>query len=356
MDMSARVEPAVAGSLAEAVIASSHTPLLLLNGELRVVAASNSFCRAFQIGADAVVGRALQDLGRGEWSRPGLEPWLASAVAAPAGSAAFELDLKRPGRDTRSLILHVEKLAYADRANVRLLLAVSDVTEERLNLQFTQGVLQEQSVLLQELQHRVANSLQIIASVLMQSARRAASEEARRHLYDAHHRVMSVASLQRHLAATREGDVELRAYLIDLCDSISASMIHDPDHLSIEVRASPCVTTANASMSMGLIVTELVINAIKHGFPGHRRGRIFVDYEAEGSAWSLSVADDGVGVAADPTSAPAGLGTSIVQALARQLKAEVTIAAGNPGTIVRVVCRSVVGSVEQASALNRLAI
>src|SRR3546814_18014176 len=74
-------------------------------------------------------------------------------------------------------------------------------------------------ILLQELQHRVANSLQIIASVLMQSARRVQSEEARGHLHDAHNRVMSIATLQQQLAASRLGDVELRGYFTQLCES-----------------------------------------------------------------------------------------------------------------------------------------
>src|SRR3546814_6833564 len=92
-------------------------------------------------------------------------------------------------------------------------------------------------ILLQELQHRVANSLQIIASVLMQSARRVQPEEARGHLHDAHSRVMSIASLQQQLAASSLGDVELRSYFTQLCESLSASMIHDHDQVSIAVTA-----------------------------------------------------------------------------------------------------------------------
>ena len=76
-----------------------------------------------------------------------------------------------------------------------------DVTDARIAEKLKDDLLKEKAVLLQELQHRVANSLQIIASVLMQSARRVQSDEARTHLQQAHQRVMSVASLQHHLAA-----------------------------------------------------------------------------------------------------------------------------------------------------------
>ena len=131
------------------------------------------------------------------------------------------------------------------------------------------------------MQHRVANSLQIIASVLMQSARKVQSEEARGHLRDAHRRVMSIAAVQRHLAASTLEDVALRPYFVQLCASLAASMIHDPERLSIVVNVDDSVIDADASVSLGLIITELVINALKHAFPEQKRGKIVVDYRSE---------------------------------------------------------------------------
>src|SRR3546814_1472945 len=109
---------------------------------------------------------------------------------------------------------------------IRLLLSISDVTDARSSEKLKDDLLREKAILLQELQHLVANSLQIIASVLMQSARRVQSEEARGHLHDAHNRVMSIATLQQTLAASRLGDVELRGYFTQLCESLGASLIH----------------------------------------------------------------------------------------------------------------------------------
>src|SRR3546814_9951846 len=96
----------------------------------------------------------------------------------------------------------------------------------------------------------------------MQSARRVQSEEVRGHLHDAHSRVMSIASLQQQLAASSLGDVELRSYFTQLCESLSASMIHDHDRVSIAVTADGSAVHADISVSLGLIVTELVINAL----------------------------------------------------------------------------------------------
>jgi two-component sensor histidine kinase len=178
----------------------------------------------------------------------------------------------------------------------------------------------------------VANSLQIIASVLLQSARNVQSEETRDHLENAHHRVLSIAAVQKHLAASSSADVELRPYFTQLCESLGASMIEDPKQTTLEVRSDDGVRDAEASMALGLIVTELVINALKHAFPDHRRGGIVVDYAARGEDWTLQVRDDGVGM---KQSQP-GLGTSIVEALSRQLKAEHVVTSDRTGTVVSV--------------------
>src|SRR6185503_21117683 len=134
------------------------------------------------------------------------------------------MDLRRPGQPARRLVITAHVLLYADPANVRMLMAVSDVTEARLAAKLKDDLLHEKTVLHQELQHRVANSLQIIASVLMQSARRVPAD-AKGYLVDAHSRVMSVAALQQQLAQSKAGDVALRGYLTELCASIGASMI-----------------------------------------------------------------------------------------------------------------------------------
>jgi two-component sensor histidine kinase len=328
--------PAVALNLALAVVASSVAPLLLLDKDLVVVAASTSFCRTFQIAPEKAQACRLAELGDGEWLVPQLSSLLKATAAGFAEVEGYEMDLVRQGRDDRHLVLNAKKLDYAGSEDIRLVLSVVDVTDARRAEKLHAGVLKEKGVLLQELHHRVANSLQIIASVLLQSARKVQSEETRLHLHDAHHRVMSVAALQQQLAASKLGDVELRPYFTALCESIGASMISDHGQLTLRVRADDSTTTADTSVSMGLIVTELVINALKHAFPDDRKGDITVDYHSRGPNWNLSVNDNGVGMPADPSSAKAGLGTGIVQALAMQLGGKVIVTPGNPGTNVSI--------------------
>jgi chemotaxis protein methyltransferase CheR len=81
-------------------------------------------------------------------------------------------------------------------------------------------LLRQKEILLQEMQHRVANSLQIIASILLLKARAVTSEEARGDLRNAHQRVMSVAEVQRHLHVSGIDQIEVASYLTKLCDSL----------------------------------------------------------------------------------------------------------------------------------------
>jgi chemotaxis protein methyltransferase CheR len=200
---------------------------------------------------------------------------------------------------------------------------------------------QLKETLLQEMRHRVANSLQIIASILMLKARTVQSEESRLHLREAHDRVLSVATVQQQLQASGHGEaIELGHYLAKLCDALATSMIGDSRLIALKVEADPGTGVSAEAVSIGLITTELVINALKHGFPNvdSSRGEILVRYEVDEANWRLSVSDNGVGLQQDGgRRGHAGLGTTIVEALAHQLKARVEIAGRSPGMIVSIV-------------------
>jgi PAS domain S-box-containing protein len=319
-----------------AVVVSSNEPLLFLSEDQKVIAASTSFCRIFGIDPATIPGRPLSALGNGEWAMPKLASLLKATASGNAQIEAYEIDLQRPNRGTRQLIVNAQILDDGNKDHVRLLLAVTDVTEARAEAKLKDDLIREKAILMQEVQHRVANSLQIIASVLMQSARQVQSEETRGHLHSAHHRVMSIAAVQRQLSTSGGGDVELRTYFTQLCESLGASMIPDGGRLSLSVTVDDSVAEAGISISLGLIVTELVINALKHAFPDQRRGTIVIDYRSTGSDWTLSVTDNGIGMATGSTSPKAGLGTGIVEALARNLEGEIEVSDENPGTAVTI--------------------
>jgi len=337
--MSLEVPPplAAAESLALALIHSSRAPVLLIDAKFRVVGASNSFCAAFDLAPLGVAECALASLGSGEWGVPQLLSLLKATFDEVASVDAYEMDLVRPGHPTACVVLNAHLLDYDKQAKL-VVLTVSDVTSARLAARLKDDLIKEKQVLLLELQHRVANSLQIIASVLMQSARRVQSEETWLHLRDAQRRVLSIATLQKQLAVSSDDHVQLRQYFKGLCDSIGASMIDEEGNITLTSTTDDSSATANVSTSLGLIVTELVINALKHAFPDRDKGgQITVDYHAKGTGFALTVSDDGVGIAASAEPTAPGLGSGIVDALAKHLGASVQTSDAAPGTKVAVV-------------------
>ncbi len=338
MTASALLTTEPANSLSMALIASSRAPVLLLDETLTIQSASRSFCDTFQLDPLKMTGMKLAEVGQGEWNSRQLDALLKAIVDGNVTIDGYEMDLVRHGHAPCRLVLNAQKLDYSDPDEVRIVLTVTDVTASRLAERVKNDLVRDKEVLLQELQHRVANSLQIIASVLMQSAKRVQSEETRLHLHDAHHRVMSIATLQRHLATSRVGEVELRPYLHDLCQSIGASMIPDHGKLSLTATVDDSRTSPDTSVSLGLIVTELVINALKHAFPGeHDGGKITVTYAAQGTGWAMTVSDNGVGMPASAGLGKPGLGTGIVDALSKQLGARVHVATASAGTQVSII-------------------
>lgn len=325
-------------SLAEAMVVNSDTPLIMLDEDLTVIAASLSFCRAFGLDCAILPGSSILDMGDGEWDVARLKSLLRATGSGGGDIDKYELSIRDAnGGGERCLELSAHRLDYEGSRSVRILLTVVDTTEAQASRKEREELIANNVMLMQELQHRVANSLQIIASVLMQSARRVSNDETRSHLQMAQNRVLSIAAIQKQLSRSGSGEVKLRPYLEQLCDSIGISMIADSEILTIEVDIGEGTVSSADSVSMGLIVTELVINSLKHAYPVDRGGTIKVRYAKDEGSWKLEIEDDGVGMPLeDKPAAVAGLGTSIVEALARQLQARIVMTNANPGTCVSI--------------------
>lgn len=118
-------------------------------------------------------------------------------------------------------------------------------------------------------------------------------------------------------------------------------MITEGQPITIEVTADDGTITSTDALSVGLIVTELFINAIKYAFPRNRaRAQVRVSYEIKGTTWRLVVSDNGVGKSSADTPSVGGLGTTIINALVDQLGAQMDVATGTTGTSVSIMSSS----------------
>ncbi len=342
-----------ANLLAQAIVNTIPEPFLVLDVDLRVLEASRSFYEIFKVEPLQTQGYLLYALGHGQWDIPALRVLLETILPDQIAMDGFEVDHDFPAIGHRIMLLNARKVLYDESDTMAILLAFRDVTERRAIehekeallvrsdelLKRSEELRRQNDVLLQEMKHRVANSLQIIASILLLKARAVSSDETRFHLQDAHQRVMSVAAVQQHLDMTDGIDqIEVGNYLDKLCAGLGASMIGDDQPVAIKVTSDTGMIPSAKAVSLGLIVTELVINALKYAFPDQRReAAIDVRYTINQDDWMLIVSDNGVGKATDtPQKIDGGLGTTIVAALAKQLDAKVTTTTGPSGFAVTV--------------------
>jgi two-component sensor histidine kinase len=194
----------------------------------------------------------------------------------------------------------------------------------------------ERALLLREVNHRVSNSLQLIAS-LLQLQSRGSPPQVKDALIEAHNRVLAVAKVHRSLYTSENvQSVALHRYLEALTDDIQSAAGDNRQAGRFSLECDPIEIEPDRAVAVGVMVTELILNARKHAYPGGS-GPIRVKLKAVSPHESLlSVEDDGVGFADGRAPDESGLGTIIVKAMSQKLGAAVHYEGKQPGTRVSV--------------------
>jgi len=339
-------------ALAQSIVDTVREPVIVLDNGLRVIAASRSFYSAFEVSPEETQGKLLYALGDGQWDIPRLRLLLEKIIPEHGVMEDYEVEHEFPTLGHRTMRLNARQVFYEGGAGATILLGIEDVTERRILELQKDELLKKKDMLLDEIQHRIANSLQIIAGIILMKANLVGSEESRLLLQDTHDRVISIATVQQQLNASGiMGPIEMVPYLERLGDALAGSMIGDARPITLKVEGTPGSLSSRQAESIGLITTELVMNALKHAFlDQNMKGRINVAYDVDGTNWKLSVADNGVGkpdgVFAQPKT---GLGTGIIKALAQELNAKVETLAGPDGTIVSITHATFAATVTRAA-------
>ena len=339
-------------ALAQGLVDTIREPVLVLDNDLRVIAASRAFYLAFKVSPEDAKGKLVYALGDDQWDIPKLRDLLEKIIPEQGAVEGYEVEYAFPGLETRTICLNARRVFYSSGVDTTILLGMEDVTQRRILEREKDELLKQKDTLLEELQHRIANSLQIVASIILMKARAVQSKETRFHLEDAHKRVLSIAAVRKQLnAAAAAGAIEIAPYLSKLCESLAASMIGETRPIALKVIGEGGSATSRQAESLGLIVTELVMNALKHAFPNDKtKGQITVAYDMAGTNWKLSISDNGIG---NPeggfAQGKAGLGTGIVKALSRQLDAQIETLSGTWGTTVSITHATFPAKVVQAA-------
>ncbi len=208
---------------------------------------------------------------------------------------------------------------------------ISDITERKRAEEALRTSLEEKEILLREVHHRVKNNLQVVVSLLNLQSQNVPDERVREIFKESRNRIRSMALVHERLYQSSDlSHVDFAEYLRRLTTHLFHSYGLDAGRIELEVDAGDVRLDVNTAVPLGLIINELVSNAIKHAFPDGRRGKIAVGLKPlEGGRFRLAVSDDGAGF-------PEGvdfrntesLGMQIVTMLAEQLEGKLALERG----------------------------
>lgn len=210
--------------------------------------------------------------------------------------------------------------------------ARSKSTEKKLR-----ALLREKELLLSEAHHRIKNSLQLVSSLIGMQLRQLADEPARDALEECRMRVLAVALIHEQLCQSKDSArVPLVEYVGGLTHNIFRAAASSASRLTLELAIEPISLAVGKAMTCGLLLNELITNAVKHGFPDGRPGVIRLELSCRDGQVQLVLSDDGVGLAVDlDVERSSSLGVRLIRTLAQQLEATIEFTRER-GTAVRV--------------------
>jgi two-component sensor histidine kinase len=254
----------------------------------------------------------------------GLSRFRADGVSFVLGSVTDISERRRGEKERERLVAQLQTL------NAELEQRVHARTAELV------GALRDRELLLQEVQHRVKNNLQVISSLMNMQARSLGGGPGRAALLECRARVQAIALIHDKLYQSRDSErVPFSEYTRQLARDVFSTSGVSPQGIRLELAIQDAALAVDRAIPCGLILNELIANALAHGFPDGRQGTIRVELEPrDGGALRLAVIDDGVGLPASFDAArSSSLGLQLVRTLAEQLGAALEID-GSRGTRV----------------------
>ena len=280
-----------------AIFETAQEVIFLKDKDLRYALANPAAAKLFGRSADAFAGCTDEDL----FGREEAERCTAGDRRVLAGEVVEEESVRTVG--DRVIVFHTIKVPIRNESGaiVGVCGIARDTTERRRMEEALRASVREKEVLIKEVHHRVKNNMQIISSILSLQSGSVRDPAARECLAECQNRIRSMALVHEKLY--RSGNLS-RIDFAEYLRSLTAALFHacrtDADRVRLDFSAADVSLDVNTAIPCGLIANELIINALKHGFPGERTGslRIGLDNLGDGR-YRMVVADDGAGFPKD---------------------------------------------------------
>lgn len=316
------------------VVEWAPTAMVMVDREGRIVLINAQAERVFGYPREELLGQLVEKLIPEKFS--GHHPayragFLADPHPRPMGSGR---DLYARHQDGSEFPVEIGLNPIETEEGIMVLASIVDITERQRAQQKLERALQEKTVLLNEVHHRVKNNLQVVSSLLNLQATHTSDMRLRAVLAESQNRVRAMALTHQLLYERKDySRIDLGEYLERLAQLLLSSYREDSTHISLRraLPAAPLFLDLERAIPCGLVVTELVTNAFKHAFPAGRKGEVRIELQALDDELELVVADDGAGLPGDFDLANVtSLGLQLVPLLADQLGGRFTVE-GGPG-------------------------
>ncbi|HVN97165.1 MAG TPA: PAS domain S-box protein [Syntrophorhabdaceae bacterium] len=206
-------------------------------------------------------------------------------------------DTKWVHKDGRVLDIHVSAAAVDPRDfSAGVVFIVFDITDRKAAEEALKTSLTEKEVLLREIHHRVKNNLQVISSLLVLQSHYIEDTQALNMFKESVNRIRTMSRIHEKLYQSKDhGRVGFGAYIMELATQLYNSYGLNAESVTLRSQVTDISFDINTAIPLGLIVNELISNALKHAFPDGKKGEITVSLNREGDKCVLAVSDDGVG-------------------------------------------------------------
>ena len=310
----------VSRSYLENILRSMREMLIVTDCDARIRRLNPTACTELGCEPDALIGRSLRELFPNEY--------LPADADFPRSLAeGVESVMRNQARQPIPVLCSIAEMRD-DTGRLEGLVCVAwNISRQKDTEQRLRASLREKELLLKEVHHRVKNNLQVISSLLSLQAQELGDPGMIRLFQESQGRVHSLALIHEQLYRSQDlAQIDFAAYVQELVGHLAQGMGRMAARVSFRFDLEPSLLPLDLAIPCGMMINELVSNALEHAFPAGRSGSVRIAFRSQAADYELTVTDDGVGLSEGRLAAHAGsLGLKVVQALTRQIRGRLDV-------------------------------